>query len=41
MRVALEEAKVQIEYMRCKFKDTSSGNDVIAKINAMLSGAEV
>ncbi len=35
---ALREAKLQIEYLHGKFKETGSGNAVIAKIDAALEG---
>jgi hypothetical protein len=37
---ALKEARLQIEYLHGKFQETSSGNNVLAKIDNALAKAE-
>lgn len=40
MYIVLKEAKLQIEYLHGKFKETGSGNQVLAKIESVLNQAE-
>jgi hypothetical protein len=40
MLIVLKEAKLQIEYLHGKFKATGSGNQVLAKIESVITDAE-
>lgn len=39
LRALLAEARLQIEYLQDRFRQTGSGNGVLAKINAVLGNA--